>query len=175
MRAGGRWNRQGLYGCLYTAQSAAGAAGEYRKHFVRRGLRRDRDLVSLEVEVEYVLDLPAILATGETAAVLPVFAGMPPRAGVHQHLLPPIEADRLVGDGDADLEHCRTLADWARQHGFLAIQAPSAAVEGELTLPIYPENRPRDLWIAVHAEPTPLNYGSDPFVDPDGHPQREVP
>lgn len=47
--------RQGLYGCLYTARSPAGAAGEYRKHFVRRGLRRDRDLVCLAVEIEYVL------------------------------------------------------------------------------------------------------------------------
>ncbi len=129
----------------------------------------------MEVEVERVLDLPAILARGETAAVPPVLAGTVSRAGLHQHLLPPIEADRLVGDADADLEHCRTLADWARQHGYLAIQAPSAAVEGELTLPIYPENRPRDLRITVHAEPTPLNYGSDPFVNPEGCPRWEVP
>lgn len=173
--AAGRWNRRGLYGCLYTARTPAGAAAEYRKHFVRRGLRRDRDLVCLAVEIAHVLDLSAVLGSGSRADA-PHFLGTA-NAGIgdRQSLLPPIDGDRLVGDGADDVEHCRTIADWARRHGYLAIQAPSASVVGEYTIAIYPENRPNELRIAVHADPLPLNYGEDPFVDGAGVPRRDQP
>jgi hypothetical protein len=48
-------------------------------------------------------------------------------------------------------------------------------MEGEVTLAIYPENRPRELRIEVHSENVPLNYGQDPFVDGDGLPTRDAP
>lgn len=172
--AAGRWNRRGLYGCLYTAQTPAGTAGEYRKHFVRRGLRRDRDLVCLAVEIEYVLDLSAVLGSGSADA--PHFPGTA-RAGIgdRQPLLPAIDGARLIADGADDVEHCRKIADWARRHGYLAIRAPSAAVRGEYTIAIYPENRPSELRIAVHIDPHPMNYGVHPFVGGDGVPRRDQP
>lgn len=172
--AGGRWNRKGLYGCLYTALNPVAVAGEYRKHFVRRGLRRDRDLVCLAVEIEYVLDLPSILDSGMALAPALVPA-IPGGAVTGTYPAPRLDRARLVGDGDADLEHCRTIADWARHEGYLAVLAPSAAVKGEAVLAIYPENRPRELRIGVQAGPHPLNYGSDPFVDEDGWPRRTRP
>jgi hypothetical protein len=61
--ASGRWNRAGLYGCLYTALTPEGAAAEYRKHNMRRGLRSDRDLVALSVVVEHVLDIASLTET----------------------------------------------------------------------------------------------------------------
>jgi hypothetical protein len=130
----------------------------------------------LRVEVEPVFDLVALLAAlGAGATPRPSRIAMHPGAGAREPLLPPIEPARITGDADADLEHCRTIADWARWHAYLAIWAPSAAVEGELTIAIYPENRPRGLRIAVESDPIPLNYGSDPFLDAGGSPRRRVP
>lgn len=166
--AAGRWNRAGTYGCLYTSTSAAGAAAEYRKHFVRRGLGRERDLVGLSVDVRYVLDLPEIVRAAARAILHPTRSGT-------TLTLPLVDPRQLLGDGEDDLEHCRALADWARRHGFLAVLAPSAAPGGADTLAIYPENRPRDLRIAVDVGPLPLNYGPDAFVGPNGAPLRPTP
>lgn len=60
LRAAGRWNRAGRYGCLYTALSRTGAMAEWRRYVERAGPgtgRRARDLVSIEVSVRPVADL----------------------------------------------------------------------------------------------------------------------
>lgn len=128
------------------------------------------------MEVEPVFDLVSLLGALRAGGTPPP-SHITTQAGAEgrQALLPPIDPIRIIGDADADLEHCRTIADWARWHGYLAIQAPSAAVEGELTIPIYPENRPLGLRITVGSDPIPLNYGRDPFVDAEGFPRRRVP
>lgn len=175
INAGGRWNRIGMYGCLYTALSPVGAAAEYRKHFVRRGLRRDRDIVCLEVTVEYVLDVGAISSPGTTRPMVLFPNAGSLGIGPFQVPAPQVNLNWLIGDTPADLDHCRTIADWARGHGYLALQTPSAAMTGEFTLPIYPENRPHELQITVASGPVAMNYGPDPYVSDQGNPRRSIP
>ena len=100
LKASGRWNRQGRYGCLYTSLSREGALAEYRKYLIRAALPgspHPRDLVSIEVRrVEPVLDL-----TVEEEQT---------RLGV--------SLDTLIGDEPEDLDVCLNLAEWARFRGY---------------------------------------------------------
>jgi len=61
LRARGRWNREGVYGCPYTALTPDGALAEWAKYLrgagVTPALSSPRDLVSLEVRIDPVLDL----------------------------------------------------------------------------------------------------------------------
>jgi RES domain-containing protein len=145
LEAAGRWNRQGEYGCLYTALSKAGALAEYRKHFIRNRLQKPRDLVSIQVTVRPVLDLsdPEIRARYQT------------------------ELDALTGDREADLEACRRLADRAREEGFRAVLAPSAAQAGERVLVIYAEGRAADLQLREGRDRLPVNYGPNALLPDD--------
>jgi RES domain-containing protein len=123
LRARGRWNREGVYGCLYTALTPDGALAEWAKYLrcagVAPNLSSARDLVSIEVRVDPVLDLtsPEVL----------------------RHV--GIQAEMLTGDGDDGLEVCRTLADLARQRGYHAILSPSAALSGAVNLNLYFDGR----------------------------------
>jgi hypothetical protein len=78
-----------------------------------------RDLVSLEVRVDPVLDLTS--------------AGVLRKIG--------IEREMITGDGDDSLELCRTLADLAHQQGYHAILSPSAALAGSVNLNLYVDGR----------------------------------
>jgi RES domain-containing protein len=115
LRADGRWNRPGLYGCLYTALTKKGAVAEFQKvldHF--DSYPKTREIVSIKVELDPVVDLT-------DPATSPI---------------PPITAF-LTGDTDQDIEHCRKLADQLRSFGYVGILAPSAAIRGEKNLMIY--------------------------------------
>ncbi|MGI9181326.1 MAG: RES family NAD+ phosphorylase [Longimicrobiaceae bacterium] len=146
LEATGRWNRQGEYGCLYTALTPAGALAEYRKHLVRNRLQKPRDLVSIEVTVRPVLDLTELAIQARYAASL----------------------EKMTGDSDEELEQCRQLADAARGEGFRAILAPSAAQEGERVLVIYPEGRASDLRLREGPDRLAVNHGPTPLVDEHG-------
>ncbi|MGI9090143.1 MAG: RES family NAD+ phosphorylase [Gemmatimonadaceae bacterium] len=119
LRAAGRWNRQGVYGCLYAALTPEGALAEYEKYTAHaHGRRRvdTRDLVSIRVNrIGPVLDLTDAQWRAE--------------AGVDLHTLTDDEPD--------DLETCRTVADWARSGGYQGLLVPSAAQPGEANLIIY--------------------------------------
>lgn len=167
LKAAGRWNRRKLYGALYTSLDAVTAAAEYRKHFLRRGLRPRRDIAEIAVEVAHVLDLPAI-RTHAGGIPSPIMSG-------HTLPAPSLEWSRLTGDASDDLEYCRELADWARQRGFLAIVCPSAARADGTNLVIYPENRPDELELRATDRIVPLNYGPDAFLDAKGIPRRAIP
>lgn len=118
LRAGGRWNRQGVYGCIYTAFTQQGARAEYHKYIRRetpsRFNREPKELVSIQVFVDPVMDL-----TDKT--ISPISPQEP----------------FLIEDTPADLESCRSLADAIRRMGYVGIIAPSAALLGEKNLIIY--------------------------------------
>ena len=119
LKAGGRWNRQGRYGCLYTSLSREGALAEYRKYLLRSalaGIPRPRDLVSIEVRrVEPVLDL--------------TLEREQRRLGISLEI--------LTGDEPRDLDACLEVADWVRSQGYQGLLVPSAAAAGEVNLVIY--------------------------------------
>jgi len=123
LRARGRWNREGAYGCLYTALTPDGALAEWAKYLWAAGmtpsLSSARDLVSLEVRVDPVLDLTS-------AAILRQFR---------------IDRELLTGDDEESLEACRTIADLSRQLGHHAILSPSAALAGSVNLNLYVDGR----------------------------------
>lgn len=136
LKAAGRWNRAGEYGCLYTATDAATARAEHDKALARAGaagLARRHELVRFDVEVDPVLDLID--------------------RGVRRRLS--VTKAALTGDDDESLEACRRVADWARSDGHAAILAPSAARRDGVVLALYPDASARqlDLGHAVHREP----------------------
>jgi RES domain-containing protein len=119
LRATGRWNRRGAYGCLYTALTAQGAVAEYRRYAARVGSAaavRTRDLVSIRVNrLGPVLDL--------TDAVVRAKVG--------------IAASALTGDDTEDLTTCLAIADWARAERYQGLLTPSAADARQTNLIIY--------------------------------------
>jgi RES domain-containing protein len=123
LRARGRWNREGVYGCLYTALSREGALAEWAKYLRAAGVPPEasapRDLVSLEMQVEPVLDLTS--------------------PAVRRKLR--IQLATITGDSPEDLEVCRSIADLARQQGYVAILSPSAALRGSTNLNLYVDGR----------------------------------
>ena len=140
LRADGRWNRVGEYGCLYTALSRDGAIAEFHKVLKHAGLTPDdyeeTDLGTIIVEVAKLLDLtdPAVLsAKGLTTAM-------------------------MTADTDASLELCRSIADAARAAGYPAILSPSAARTGETNFTIYIDRRAADVTLEVGTKREPLNY-----------------
>ncbi|MCX6071370.1 MAG: RES family NAD+ phosphorylase [Chloroflexi bacterium] len=118
LRAGGRWNRRGRYGALYTALKPQGALAEYRKYYRQRGManrpKSPRDLVSVEVDLDPVVDLTD------------------PGNGIVDP-----KASFLTGDTPQDYDKCQALADDVRAAGYVGLIAPSAAAPGEKNLMIY--------------------------------------
>ena len=105
-----------------------GARAEYRKYL--RGLGdpdtiRSRQLVSLRVRVEPVIDL----TDSSTSPVSP-------------------SSRFLTGDEPEDLEACRALADYLRAEGCAGLLAPSAALVGEKNLVIYIDGPSRNVDLA---------------------------
>jgi len=142
LRAGGRWNRHGVYGCLYTAFTPRGAKAEYDRYLqyeAASGLGiKARDLVSIQVDLEPVADL-----TNRDSS--------------------PISPDEpfLTGDDPVDLEACRALADSLRKDGFVAIVAPSAALAGEKNLVIYIDGLAGNIKLDAGGDRYPLVYRRD--------------
>lgn len=113
--ADGRWNRVGIYGCLYTALTKEGAIQEWRKTLAGiDDMPKSRDVVSIKVVASPVIDLTD-----------PATSPVPPHSPF------------LIGDARQDLEQCRQLADSPRASGYVGIIAPSAALPGGKNLIIY--------------------------------------
>jgi RES domain-containing protein len=147
--ARGRWNTQRpRLTCLYTALTPAGALAEYRKHFlanafdVAPGVLAPRDLVSIDVRVEPVLDLTRPRVRAAFGVTL----------------------EQLTGDGRADLAACRRVAWNAFRLGHRAILAPSAAQEGEPTLMLYIESQHGRLTARNGPHRIPINHGPSPLL-----------
>ncbi|MBN1427364.1 MAG: RES family NAD+ phosphorylase [Anaerolineae bacterium] len=118
LRSAGRWNRCGLYGCLYTSLSQQGAIAEYRKYLKQAGIAsgsvRPREVVSITVDISPVCDV-----TDE--AVSPI----------------PPSSPFLIGDSPEDLDQCRALADYFRLQEYAGLLVPSSALKGARNLIIY--------------------------------------
>jgi RES domain-containing protein len=118
LKARGRWNREGVYGCLYTDLTEDGALAEAVKYLKRAGIAPrfspPRDLVSLRVRLDGVMDLTS--------------------ASVRRSL--GVSLATITGDEDADIETCRSIADLARQREHCGILSPSAAPGGATNLNI---------------------------------------
>jgi len=136
VKAHGRWNRAGEYGCLYTSLTLQGARAEFQRYVARAAAGTGlapRELVSLDVDITPVVDLT-------DPASSPVS----------------IRSPFLTGDEPDDLESCRTLADYIRALGNSAIIAPSAALQGEKNLVIYIDGPARNLGLSVGGARVPL-------------------
>lgn len=149
LRASGRWNRAGEYGCLYTAASADGAREEYHRYLAALNVKPEddaqRDLVSLQVRVARVLDLTTRTTRNKVASTLGLAGTLP--------------ISRLRGNDPADLSLCLAIADWARAERFAAIISPSAAVRGAKNLNIYIDIAgPSHLRLDAGPDRVPLNY-----------------
>jgi RES domain-containing protein len=149
LRASGRWNRAGEYGCLYTAMSADSARSEYHRYLAALNVKPEddaaRDLVSLQVRVSRVLDLTTRATRNKVADTLGLDGTLP--------------INRLRGDDPADLSLCLAVADWARAQGYVAIVSPSAAMRGAKNLNIYIDIAgPSHLRLDAGPDREPLNY-----------------
>lgn len=143
-RARGRWNIQRpRISCLYTAYTADGALAEYDKLASEPGYaRRPRDLVSVEVDVQDVLDLtdPDLQARYD------------------------IQSAQLRGDSADDLRAChRVVRQAVLTDGYRAIRAPSAAGKRDANLMIYPESQHGRLVLSNGPHRVALNHGPHPL------------
>jgi len=124
-----------------------GALAEYRKHFVDNGfgvapgLLAPRDLVSVDVRVEPVLNLTSAEVRADLGIAL----------------------EHLVGDTKADLAACRRTAWEDVRSGHRGILAPSAAKKGERTLMLYVESDRGRLVVSNDPDRISINYGPNPL------------
>jgi RES domain-containing protein len=147
LRASGRWNRPGLYGCLYTTLTVETAIAEFRKLLATYGagphMVSPRDLVSIDVRLDPVLDLRS-QRVRRTLRMSP---------------------KDLRGDSPSDLEACRRVADWARAEGHVALLAPSAPDRSGTVLAIYPDMQPASgIEISLGPDRLPLNHSGSQLL-----------
>lgn len=138
LHAGGRFNRAGEYGALYTSLSVDGARAEHAKWLALAAAEQidpPRDLVALDLAVRPVVNLSDPTVRRELG----------------------VNVDVITSDRTRDREICRRIADLVRSLGVWAIRHPSAAADGEENLVIYPEVTPRDFHAEV-GDRRPLNY-----------------
>lgn len=142
-RARGRWNLQRpRIACLYTAYTQAGALAEYDK--IVQGdpayRHRPRDLVSIRVDVDPVLDL-----------------------------LDPALRDHYEVSEDELVASTHTACHWivrraVLQEGYRAIRASSATeLREERTLMLYPERSGGRCNLSNGPDRLPINHGADPL------------
>jgi len=139
LKANGRWNRPGEYGCLYTALTRQGAEAEYNKFLYNAGIEpkqdKPRDLVTIYADLQLVLN-----QTSKTDALVDPASPF------------------LIGDKPDDWEKCRKLADVIRLENYSGILAPSAALPGEKNLVIYIDGIARNVDLKAGKIRISLNY-----------------
>jgi RES domain-containing protein len=137
--ANGRWNRPGVYGCLYLATGKAGAHAEREKYARAAALGGlpfgPHDLVSIDLTVtDRALDL--------TDSTIQRSFG--------------VTTAQLRADGTAAYELCRRTADLARAQGDFVLFVPSSPLEGAANVIIYPEVSPANCRLEVGPDRIPI-------------------
>lgn len=126
----GRWNRKGIFGCIYTGLDKDVVRAEYLKSSKLKKEKTDlsntnqtakRDLVSLLVDIKKVLDLKDRSVRDKLG----------------------VTVDDLTGDTEGSKERCRRISEFARDRyhnpPYAAIRAPSAAKARKYNLIIFPD------------------------------------
>jgi filamentous hemagglutinin len=137
LKAGGRFNPPNEFGALYTSLDAKTAAQEIARGLRARGIDPEQSpegawwVYELEVKLDSVLDLtdPAVLE----------------KSG--------ISASSLTG---SDVNTTRRIAAEAREQGYQALLAPSAAASGLKNLVIFLDRTPARP-IALSSKPVRLS------------------
>lgn len=110
-RKGGRWNREGEYGALYTSLSRETAYAEVCRQAEKRGRRPSelgrRDHVVIRIRLTKVLRVLYVA-----------------------HNLQ-ISQEELLADTESSSQLCLNIADEARRVGFEALRVPSITRSGE--------------------------------------------
>jgi RES domain-containing protein len=141
--ARGRWNTQRpRIACLYTSYTPEGALAEYEKLARKEAgyTTRPRDLVSIKVDVEPVLDLfdPEMMARYELT-------------------------EQRIRGYSYGFTH-QAVQQAILHDGFRAIRAPSAAVDGVVNLMIYPESHEGRLRYSDGPDRLAINHGPAPLL-----------
>jgi RES domain-containing protein len=139
LKARGRWNRPGQYGCLYLAEDRDGALAEHRRYADQAALTGlpfgPHELVSIDLTISAgALDLtdPKVQSTfGVTTA-------------------------QLRADGPAAHELCRSIADVARARGSFVLFVPSAPLAGATNIIVYQEVPPASCQLSVGPDRVPI-------------------
>lgn len=129
LHAGGRWNRKGEYGALYTSLSEQIARAEWNKRQNKqpRYRRTQRDVVTIQVDVEPVADLT--------------------QSSVRRQLGLSITHGQMTSDSSSDYSACRQAADRVRSKDYNAILVPAAVPPNGENLVIYLDGKPMNIHI----------------------------
>jgi len=139
LNANGRWNRPGVYGCLYLATSEDGALAERVKYAAKAALSGlpfgPHDLVSIDLTVtKHALDLTDPMIQR--------------RFGV--------STAQVRADGADAYELCRRTADLARAQGDYVLFVPSSPLDGATNVIIYPEVPPANCRLDAGLDRIPI-------------------
>ncbi len=108
LHARGRWNQKGEYGALYTSLTESVAQAEWgkRKSKQPRFRRSQRDVVTIQVDVQPVADLTD--------------------SSVWNQLGLSVTLSEMTNDSASDYSACRQAADRVRSHDYNAVLVPAA-------------------------------------------------
>lgn len=127
LHAGGRWNQKGEYGALYTSLSEGVARAEWgkRQNKQPRFQRSQRDVVTIQVDVEPVADLTD--------------------PSVRNQLGLSVTPSEMTNDSSSDYSACRQAADRVRSHDYNAVLVPAAVAVNGANLIIYLDGKPKNI------------------------------
>ncbi len=132
LKARGRWNRAGEYGCLYLAMSQSGALAERSRYADEAALSGlpfgPHELVSIDLTiVKGALDLTD--------------------SGVQRKFV--VTTAQLRADGPGAYDLCCSIADIARAQGDFVLFVPSAPLAGATNIIVYQEVPPANCQLSV--------------------------
>ena len=136
LEASGRWNWK-RYACLYTSTSKDGVLAEFVKDRRRTpGYSKPHDICSIDVEIENVLNL----------------THWKTRDSLN------ISKDKIISDSINSKRLCKQIGEKAIHEGYNGILAPSAAIENEKNLMVFPSTFSDQIDICLGSERRNVDY-----------------